>query len=108
MTQWTAAGAFSKDAGTDFEARCTLGKAGYGIGDIGPALATLDRIGDDGPQAWFDQWLSTAQSLADRADAAAGRVRAGSCTTCWPGRRTSSSSPRSRAPTGTASRCAGI
>lgn len=71
MTQWTAAGAFSKDAGTDYEARCVLGKAGYGIGDVGLVLSTLDRIGDDGPQAWFDQWSATAQGLADRADAAA-------------------------------------
>lgn len=80
MTQWTAAGAFSKDAGTDFDARCTLGKAGYGIGDVGLVLSTLDRIGDDDPQAWFDQWSATARGLADRADtaAAAGRVRTAS------------------------------
>jgi hypothetical protein len=80
MTQWTAAGAFSKDTGTDFEARCTLGKAGYGIGDVGLVLSTLDRIGDDGPQAWFDQWSATAKGLADRADAAAavGRTRTAS------------------------------
>ncbi|HEY5882673.1 MAG TPA: hypothetical protein VIU11_27430 [Nakamurella sp.] len=71
MTQWTAAGAFSKDAGTDYEARCVLGKAAYGIGDVGLVLSTLDRIGDEGPQAWFDQWSATAQGLAERAVAAA-------------------------------------
>jgi hypothetical protein len=67
---WTAAGTFSKDAGFDFEARCTIGRAAVGVGDVGLALATLDRIGDDGPQAWFDQWSATARDLAARAETA--------------------------------------
>ncbi len=41
---WTAAGAFSADAGFDFEARCALGRAATGVGDVGLVLATLDRI----------------------------------------------------------------
>ena len=67
---WTAAGTFSKDAGFDFEARCTIGRAAVAVGDVGLALATLDRIGDDGPQAWFDQWSATARGLAARAETA--------------------------------------
>ncbi len=68
---WTEAGTFSKDSGFDFEARCAVGRAACGIGDVGLVLATLDRIGDDGPQAWFDQWSATARTVADRADRAA-------------------------------------
>ncbi len=88
MSGWTAAGAFSKDPGFDYEARCVLGKAAYGIGDVGLVLTTLDRIGEHpspgrldpaapglldggGPQAWFDEWSATARGVADRADAAA-------------------------------------
>lgn len=68
---WTGAGTFSKDSGFDFEARCAVGRAACGIGDVGLVLATLDRIGDGGPQAWFDQWSAIARTLADRADRAA-------------------------------------
>lgn len=67
---WTAAGAFSADAGFDFEARCALGRAATGVGDVGLVLATLDRIGGGGPQAWFDEWSATARDLQARADAA--------------------------------------
>ncbi len=45
---WTGAGTFSKDSGFDFEARCAVGRAACGIGDVGLVLATLDRIGDGG------------------------------------------------------------
>jgi hypothetical protein len=86
---WTAAGTFSKDLGFDFEARCTVGRAALGVGDVGLALATLDRIGDHRsphgpdqaepgssaggePQAWFDEWSATARDLVARADAAVG------------------------------------
>lgn len=68
---WTAAGAFNADAGFDFEARCALGRAATGVGDVGLVLATLDRIGTGGPQAWFDGWSATARHLQARADAAA-------------------------------------
>lgn len=68
---WTAAGAFNADAGFDFEARCALGRAATGVGDVGLVLATLDRIGGGGPQAWFDEWAATAGGLRTRADAAA-------------------------------------
>lgn len=85
---WTAAGAFSKDPGFDFEARCALGRAAIGVGDVGLVLATLDRISGPRPpqgpdpaapsasahgesQAWFDEWSATARDLAARADAAA-------------------------------------
>ena len=84
---WTAAGTFSKDPGFDFEARCALGRAAIGIGDVGLVLAALDRLGDhrsppgSAPapgssgnaesQAWFDEWSATARDLAARADAAA-------------------------------------
>lgn len=86
---WTAAGTFSKDPGFDFEARCAIGRAALGVGDVGLALATLDRIGDHRsphgldqaepgssaggePEAWFDEWSATARDLAARADAAVG------------------------------------
>lgn len=74
---WTAAGAFSKDPGFDFEARCTIGRAAIGVGDVGLALATLDRIDGADSQSWFDQWSATARDLAARADeaAAAGRTQ---------------------------------
>lgn len=68
---WTAAGAFNADAGFDFEARCALGRAATGVGDVGLVLATLDRIGDGGARAWFDGWSATARDLQERADAAA-------------------------------------
>jgi hypothetical protein len=75
MTDWTAAGAFAKDPGFDFDARCALGAAATGIGDIGLVLATLNRIGEPTPQTWFDEWSATAGALAKRAevDAATGR-----------------------------------
>ncbi len=89
---WTAAGAFSKDPGFDFEIRCTLGRAAIGVGDVGLTLATLDRIAEHRsaqevdpaspgrsaeiePQAWFDEWSATARGLAARADAAAAAGR---------------------------------
>ena len=50
MTDWTAAGAFTTDPGMDFDARCTLGMASTGIGDVGIVLATLGRIGEPTPQ----------------------------------------------------------
>lgn len=95
---WTAAGTFSKDAGFDFEARCAVGRAAIGVGDVGLALATLDRIGDhQSPQgldpaagtvaggaeaqAWFDEWSATARGLAVRADAAAAAGR--KATASW-------------------------
>ena len=74
---WTAAGALSKDSGFDFEARCALGRAAIGVGDVGLVLATLDRIDGSGPQAWFDEWSATAGALAERADAAAAAGRTG-------------------------------
>ena len=60
----------------DFDARCTLGMASTGIGDVGIVLATLGRMGEPTPQAWFDEWSATAGVLAKQAvvDAAAGRL----------------------------------
>ena len=70
MTDWTSAGVFSQDPGFDFEARCMLGAAVDGIGDVGLVLSTLGRIGEVTPQGWFDEWCATAAALAERADAA--------------------------------------
>ena len=92
---WTAAGTFSKDPGFDFEARCALGRAAIGVGDVGLVLATLDRIsgprpphGPDPaapgasavgePQVWFDEWSATgvAHDWALRSGHRLGELRA--------------------------------
>jgi len=71
-------GGFYTNPDFDFEARIVLGQAGTGIGDVGMALAVLDKIPDGDWQAWFDQWCAAAAQLADQGHAA---VKAGHLAT---------------------------
>jgi hypothetical protein len=69
----TSPGGFFADADFDYEARIVLGAAASGIGDVGLALATLDRITDGDRQSWFDAWSTVAADLASQGHEAAGR-----------------------------------
>jgi pimeloyl-ACP methyl ester carboxylesterase len=45
----------------------------YGGADIGEVTSTIDRIGDDGTDRWYQEWTVTASRLADIGDAATTR-----------------------------------
>jgi hypothetical protein len=76
-TAWSAKGGWFADPDYDYETRCILGAAACGIGEVGLALATLDKVTNLDAQTWFDAWTATAADLETRADTAvaAGHLR---------------------------------
>ncbi len=66
----TARGGFFEDADFDYETRIMLGATACGTGDVGPVLATIDRIADGDAHSWFMAWSDLAADFAARGDAA--------------------------------------
>ena len=55
---------FFTDRDFDFDFRCLLGQAAYGIGDVGMWLATAGEITDGDRPSWFTAWTRRADQLA--------------------------------------------
>lgn len=62
---------FFTDRDFDFDLRCLLGQAAYGVGDVGMWLATAGRITDGDRPSWFAAWSQRGDELAAMGDGAA-------------------------------------
>jgi dienelactone hydrolase len=76
----TAPGGLFEDSDFDYEARIMLGATACGVGDVGPVLATIDRITDGDAHSWFEAWTGLAADFAARGERA---LAAGNLDTAW-------------------------
>lgn len=63
----------------DFETQCILGGCGYGAGEVGEILATIDRVTPGDFESWVVEWLATAErveGMAGQSAAAGNQVSA--------------------------------
>jgi len=67
----------------DFAARTAIGHAAQGTGDIGPVLATLNRIENGNAASWYDAWHTAADAARAEAEAARAAGRLETAAACF-------------------------
>ncbi len=58
---------FMEDGQMDFEVQVILGGCHYGAADAGEVLSTIERIPPGNFEAWYREWLRTAERLEETA-----------------------------------------